>query len=641
LEFEGKMMEAAPQKHLILGTAGHVDHGKTVLVKALTGIDTDRLKEEKERGMTIDLGFAWLSLPSGVLLGIVDVPGHEKFLKNMLAGATGVDIALLVVAADEGVMPQTREHVQILDLLETKQGAVALTKIDLVEPDWLDLIETDLRRYLQSTFLRDAPIVRVSALTGEGIPALIEELDRLAQSTHPRPIDVPARMPIDRVFTITGFGTVVTGTLVAGTLVVGDLVEVMPQGIESRIRHIQVHGKPQKTAYAGSRVAVNLAGLEPTDISRGSVLAAPGSLVPSTVVDVSIFVLPDSSRPLTNRTRVRLHIGTAEVIGRAMVLGADRIECGTQGLAQLRLEKAIATARGDSFILRLYSPMELMGGGQVLVPNAQKHRRMDSIVIDQLKQIAAGSPEEIVLKAVSDSLFGLSFSDIVKKAGLSENQTTDVLQRLTASGQLKMADGKYSSSATYESLASQVKSILRDYHEANPMRSGAPKELLKSRIARSADQKDFQSLLTLMSREGEIVVTDQVIRLPDHSPKLTKEQATLAKEIENLYTSNRAQPPLASDIEQQYGTLGRRMLELLVEQGVLVKIAPEMLFHRDVLREIESVIIDYLKEHGQATVAEIRDLVGSSRKYVVPLLEYLDSKRITRRKGDQRVLAKG
>ncbi|MDH7602869.1 MAG: selenocysteine-specific translation elongation factor [Armatimonadota bacterium] len=634
------MSNESLRKHLILGTAGHVDHGKTALIKALTGIDTDRLKEEKERGLTIDLGFAWLQLPSGTLLGIVDVPGHEKFLKNMLAGATGVDIALLVVAADEGVMPQTIEHVQILELLRTARGVVALTKIDLVEDDWLNLVEHELRRFLSSTFLREASIVRVSAATGDGVGELVQELDRLTQSTPPRRTDGPFRVPVDRVFTVPGFGTVITGTLVTGTVRIGDSVEVMPQGIQSRVRGIQVHGRPQQIAYAGSRVALNLAGVDTAEIERGNVVASVGLLTSTTLVDATVAVLPKSPRPLANQTRVRLHIGTAELIGRAVVLGSDSIKPGETGFVQLRLEKPAAVLQGDKFIVRFYSPPDLLGGGQILVPNAQRHRRMDTAVVERLRQTAHGSPTELILDNLDISQFGVPLDVIVQRTGIEYKQVAEALAKLVGSGKAFEADGRYWSTAAYETIAERIKSVLQAYHESHPIRPTAPREFVRTALGTPIGQKDFQALLEIMACRGEIVLTQHALRLPNHLPKLSDEQEAVVKRIEDAYLSARTNPPTRTKIGHQYGAVGQQLLEMLVEQGVLVKITPEILMHQSVLREIESEITGYLKRHGQATVAQIRNLLGSSRKYVVPLLEYLDSKRITKRIGDLRVLGK-
>ncbi len=631
-------MDEQAQKHLVLGTAGHVDHGKTTLIKAMTGVNPDRLKEEQERGVTIDLGFAWLPLADGGVLGIIDVPGHERFLRNMLAGASGVDIVLLVVAADEGVMPQTREHMEILELLETKQGVVALTKCDMVEPEWVDLVEEDLRKYLSRTFLRETRIVRVSGTTGEGVPELVQEIQRLAQSTRQRSMEGPFRLPVDRVFTITGFGTVVTGTLVSGTLRVGDAATILPEGINSRVRQIQVFGRKLESVQAGNRVAVNLVGVDIDDFSRGSAIVPPGYLDATKAIDASVSMLADAPRSLTNRLRVRVHLGTAEAIGRVMVIGAQEIEPGAKGMAQIRLERPVVAARGDRFVLRSYSPMHLLGGGVVLEPRALKHKRGEKGVIERLERALAGSPEDIVLDALTMAEAGLTKPQIVQKTGLVENDVSASLKSLAEDGQAIEQAGRFLARSSYEMLAARLQSALEAYHSANPMKPGAPKEEMRAQLGPRVDQKGFQALLALMAVDARVVVSEATIRLPEHTPTLSTKQKELADRIERAFLEAGSNPPLASEIDQRYGPEGRAIVAMLVERGMLVRITPEVVFHRQALGNIESALRDYLVQHGQITVAQFRDLIGSSRKYVVPLVEYFDDAKVTRRVGDERVL---
>lgn len=632
------MAPGSETKHLILGTAGHVDHGKTTLIKAMTGINTDRLKEEQERGLTIDLGFAHLRLPSGRQVGIVDVPGHEKFLKNMLAGASGVDIALLVVAADEGVMPQTTEHLEILELLETRQGVVALTKSDMVEEEWLEIVEDDLSRALASTFLREAKIVRVSGTTGVGIDELVREIDRLAGAAVQRSSEGPFRLPVDRVFTMTGFGTVVTGTLVSGAVKVGDPVTVLPQGMETRVRQLQVHGRKQDAALAGSRVAVNLVGVDVGDLERGSVLLPPGYLQATTSLDASVTVLADSPRPLRSRTRIRLHIGTAEAIGRAMVLGAEEIGPGSKGLVQLRLESPVVAARGDRFVLRFYSPTRVLGGGVILDPLGTKHKRSDSAVLDRLRRALKGDPEDIALDALSVCEAGLVKSEIARKTGLAGGEVDSALNGLAREERIVEYAGRFLARTAYEGIAARVRSTLSSYHEVNPMRAGMPKEELRAQLGSRIDQKGFQAILALMAAGGEAIASEATVRLSGHQPTLDQRQERIASGIESDYLESGVNPPLAPEIERKYGAESRAILALMVERGTLVKIAQDIYMHRDALRCTEDALRGYLQSNGQMTVAQFRDLVGSSRKYAVPLLEYFDTKRVTRRLGDQRVL---
>jgi selenocysteine-specific elongation factor len=625
-------------KHLILGTAGHVDHGKTTLIKAMTGINPDRLKEEQERGLTIDLGFAHITLPCGIEVSIIDVPGHERFLKNMLAGAGGIDIAMLVIAADEGVMPQTREHLEILGILETGIGVVALTKIDMVESEWLDMVEEDVRAALQGTFLADAPIIRVSGVSGEGVKDVIAELDRIAREIQQRSIDGPFRMPVDRVFTITGFGTVITGSLVSGTLHVGDPIRVQPQGLDTRARQIQVHGKKVDAAYAGTRVAVNLAGLDVEDLSRGSVLVPPGFIEPTKTVDASIAVLASSPRPITNRLRVRMHIGSAEVIGRTAVLGREQIEPGEKGLVQLKLESAVAAARGDRFVLRLYSPTRLLGGGVVLDPQAGKHKRMDEAVVGQLEHALEGDPVLIVEDALSSAPAGLMKAELVKRSQLSDADATKAIGELKSSGRVIEQSGRVASVAALEGASARVRSVVEAYHKANTTKPGMPKEELRAQLGSWVDQKGFGFLIGLMAQNGEIAASEATVRMPDHKPTLSGAQKTLAEAMERDYLTGGANPPFLADTVKKHGSGAKDVIALLVDEGKLVRITTEILFHAQALAAAESALRAYLTERGQMTVAEFRDVINSSRKYVVPLLEYFDEKKVTERQGDLRRL---
>lgn len=631
-------MSEQAQKHLVLGTAGHVDHGKTTLIKAMTGINPDRLKEEQERGVTIDLGFAWLPLADGGVLGIIDVPGHERFLKNMLAGASGVDIVLLVVAADEGVMPQTREHMEILELLETKQGVVALTKCDMVEPEWIDVVEDDLRGYLAETFLRDASIMRVSGTTGEGVSELVSEIQKLAQNVHQKSVQGPFRLPVDRVFTITGFGTVITGTLVSGTLRVGDAATILPEGITSRVRQIQVFGKKLESVQAGNRVAVNLVGVDIDDFSRGSAIVPPGYLEATKAIDASVSMLADSPRSLTNRLRVRVHLGTAEAIGRIMLIGSDEIAPGAKGMAQIRLEGPVVAARGDRFVLRSYSPMHLLGGGVVLEPKATKHKRGEKGVVERLERALAGSPEDIVLDALTMAEAGLIKPQIVQRTGLVDNEVSASLKLLVEDGRAIEQSGRFLARSSYEMLAARLQSALEAYHSANPVKPGAPKEEMRAQLGPRVDQKGFQALLALMAADARVMVSEATIRLPEHVPTLSARQKELADRIERAFLEAGANPPLAQEVDQRFGPEGRTIVAMLIDRGTLERIAPEVVFHKQALGSIESALRAYLVEHGQITVAQFRDLIGSSRKYVVPLVEYFDDAKVTRRVGDQRVL---
>ena len=634
------MTPASETKHLIVGTAGHVDHGKTTLIKAMTGTNTDRLKEEQERGLTIDLGFASLKLPSGRQVGIVDVPGHEKFLKNMLAGASGVDIALLVVAADEGVMPQTREHLEILELLETRQGVVALTKSDMVDEEWLEIVEDDLRGFLKETFLRNAKIIRVSGITGLGIGELENEIDRLADEAQQRSIEGPFRLPIDRVFTMTGFGTVVTGTLVSGMLKLGDPAAVLPERLESRVRQLQVHGDKQEVVYAGSRVAVNLVGIDVPDIERGSVLVPPGYLQGTTALEAYVRVLAQSPRPIKNRTRVRLHVGTAEVIGRAAVLGAEEIAPGDTGFIQLKLESEVAAARGDRYVLRFYSPTNVLGGGIILDPIAAKHKRNDRAAIERLERRLKGDPADMIEDALALSETGLIKAELVRRTGLTEPELAAALRELIDTNRVIETSGRFLQSVAYEMVASRIKTALESYHKVNAIKPGMLKEDLRAEIGPRMDQKGYQAILSLMTSRNEVVISEAVVRLPSHKPMLTPQQEQLALTIKNEYKAAGVNPPLVTEIEQRHGATFREILALLIERGDLVKITTDIYFYKETISEAEMALRKFLESNQYITVSQFRDLIQSSRKYVVPLLEYFDAKRVTRRLGDQRVLLK-
>ncbi len=629
-------MAQRSEAHIIIGTAGHVDHGKTALIRALTGINTDRLKEEQERGMTIDLGFASLKLPDGTVVGIVDVPGHERFLKNMLAGATGVDVALLVIAADEGVMPQTREHLEILQLLEARVGVVAITKCDLVSPEWLGLVEEDVRSVLKETFLADAPMVRVSSVTGEGVPELMDTLTSLISRIEPRSAAGPFRLPVDRVFTITGFGTVVTGTLVSGTIRLGDAISILPEGIESRARQLQVHGRKVEEAYAGSRVAVNLAGVDVQDIRRGAVIVPPGYLAASDRLDVLVRILPDAPIVLKNRLRVRMHIGTAEHIGRMIVLCGGDIADGCEGFAQFISETPVVAARNDRFVIRSYSPMHTIGGGVVLEPYAKRHRPGDPAVLDALERRRKGDPIDILEDTLLVASVPLTLKDAISTSGVSEHDAALAI----ADGRIKKIAGeRIIHPAVFSALKSRVISSLEAYHNDKPLRAGMPREDLRIASARNLDAKAFQSLLAEMEAAGEILLSEHLVKLPSHSVSLSPAEEQMAQALDDLYRNMGMNAPSLDDALAQTGAT-REILNYLLESGTLVMIDKDLALHTDVVERARSLLLDKLAEGGGITVSEFRDLIGSSRKYVVPLLEYFDAERLTRRVGDVRVLVR-
>jgi len=632
-------------KHVIIGTAGHVDHGKTTLIKALTGTDTDRLKEEQERGMTIDLGFAALPLPDGTRAGIVDVPGHERFLKNMLAGAGGVDVVLLVVAADESVMPQTVEHLDILRLLDVHNGVVALTKCGVVDPDWIDVVEEDVRGRLKDTFLADAPIVRVDSLSGQGIPELKQALYRAIERADARNAALPFRVPVDRVFTRPGFGTVITGTLVAGTLRVGDAAEVLPQRIQTRVRGLQSHGRRQEAAEAGTRVAVNLAGVDIADLERGAVLVAPGSLQPTQTVDATLRLLPTVARPLANRTRVRLYIGTAEVLGRVILLDRDALEPGGTAYVQFRGETPFACGRGDRFVVRTYSPMATVAGGIVLDPAAAWHRRRDANTLASLQAKERGAPEDILATWLLTQPVGAALKDAARTLGILESTLQEAAETLAGRGEAVPLEGaRVIHRSALAAARDRAQSALEAFHRANPLRPGMPREELRGALGRGVDPRAFLALLARWQDEGLIVADPATVRLAGFSVTLdARQQAILDRLVERLRTAG-INVPSVEELAESAGAAPETAATLLrvgMDQGTVVRVAEGLYFHRETLEEARRTVRDWIREHGAITVSQFRDLTGSSRKYALPILEHFDSVRFTRRLGDNRVLLDG
>jgi selenocysteine-specific elongation factor len=629
------------EKHVIIGTAGHVDHGKSTLITALTGTNPDRLKEEQERGMTIDLGFAALTLPDGQVVGIVDVPGHERFLKNMLAGAGGVDVVLLVIAADEGVMPQTREHLDILRLLDVKAGVVALTKCDLVDAEWLQLVTEEVRQFLQGTPLQDAPVVAVSAVTGQGLPELLHALQEAVVHVPSREVNAPFRLPIDRVFTLAGAGTVVTGTLVSGRVRVGDPIEILPPGLLSRARQIQVHGRKVEEAVAGSRVAINLPGVEKEHLQRGMVCAPPGVFQPTQAFDAQLSLLPDAPRGFAHRTRVRLYLGTAEVIGRVSLLDSERLEPGQQGFVQLRLEKPLVAARGDRFVIRTYSPMFTVGGGIVLEPHAPRHRRFDPVVTQRLQSLLEGEPEEKVLTILAQSPVGMDETNLARRAETDAQNARAILNRLQTRRQAVQVGDVWFAQSVWDSLRQRVEGTLQRYHQQNPLRAGMPREELRSTLGGRLPARLFEAMLLRWQEEGLLALQGALVRLASFTIRLNERQQRLAQRVEQILREAGVTPPPLEVISQQVGAppdAVRAMIQVLLEQEVLVRLEGDLFFHRETIDQLAELVRHTIREKGSLSVGEFRDLTGSSRKFAVPLLEYFDRIRLTRRVGDVRVL---
>jgi selenocysteine-specific elongation factor len=625
----------------VVGTAGHVDHGKSTLIRALTGIDPDRLQEEKQRGMTIDLGFAWLRLPNGTEVSIVDVPGHERFIHNMLAGIGGIDIALLVIAADEGVMPQTREHVAILDLLGISQAVVALTKRDLVEADWLELVQADVEEFLASTSLRGAPIVACSTITREGLDTLVDNLQKLLEQERARPNTGRPRLPIDRVFTVAGFGTVVTGTLVDGELHVGQEVEIQPGGLRARVRGLQSHRKKLDSIPAGTRTAVNLGGLAVEDLHRGQVLAAPGLLLPTRAVDARLRVVRDAGS-LRHNSAISFHTGAAETLGKLSLLEAEEIQPGHEGWVQIRLQEEVALARGDLFVVRLPSPSMTVAGGAIVEPHARRHRRRQPAILQQLEILAQGTPDEIVLERLHVGEPS-EVDALVRRAGLSVAETRAALDRLLASGEVLALNGSgrfdgrsfVATRTGWDRLASRAASILAAFHEQFPLRRGLPKEELRTRLG--AEPRLFARELERLRSDGVAVEDGPFVRLVSHSVTFSPSEERQVGVLLGVLKQAGVAPPDRAELEAALG-ISPEVIDALIAQGRLVEVAAGIVYDEQTLADIVARIRADISAHGPRTVAQIRDLLDASRKYALALVNYTDEHKLTRRVGDERVL---
>jgi selenocysteine-specific elongation factor len=632
-------------KQIILGTAGHIDHGKTSLIKAISGTDTDRLKEEKARGITIELGFAALDLPSGQHLGIVDVPGHEKFVKNMVAGATGIDIVAMVIAADEGVMPQTREHMEICTLLGVEHGMVAVTKIDMVDEEWLELALEDIRDFVKGTFLEDAPVATVSSTTQKGIPEFIETLDELAAKIPDRPPSDLFRLPIDRVFTMKGFGTVITGTLVSGQVRVGDRIMIYPSGITSKVRGIQVHNKSAEVAKAGMRTAINFQGLEKEAIRRGEVLSKPDNLVASYMVDASLHYLASNKKPLKNRTRIRFHTGTSEVLGNVILLDCEELSPNEDTVVQLRLDTPVALVKDDRFVIRSYSPVYTIGGGKVLNPIPVKHKRFKPETVDGLKALDHQTPDATIEFQVAAAGYqGVSFSHLKMMTNLPDKQLDKILQNLLSQKKLIQVEKEnriYIQISVFETLKDDIRRQLADYHQANPLKAGMPKEELKTKFPTLLTPKLFNLTLHQMTKEKTIAQEDNIIRLASHAVSLGGKQADVKDKILKTYLKAGLEPPYFKALAKSLDADAKRSREVLmhlVNQGIITKVKEDLFFHTEAIKRLKLKLTEFLEAQGEITTPQFKEMAGVSRKYLIPLAEYFDATNVTLRVGDVRKL---
>ncbi len=635
-------------KHLIIGTAGHIDHGKTTLIRAITGRNTDRLKEEQERGISIELGFTYFDLPSGQRAGIIDVPGHEKFIKNMLAGVIGIDIVLLVVAADEGTMPQTIEHLHILDLLGIKRGFIVMTKTDLVDGDWMDMVEEDIREEVGGTFLEGAPIIRVSSTNKSGIDQVIGLIDSMTgEMEEKNERDMP-RLPVDRVFSISGFGTVVTGTLLSGQFNLGDEVQIFPGDKVGRIRNLQVHDKDAERAHAGQRVAVNLAGLKKDEIDRGDILAPIGSLTDTMMLDVKIKLLKSIDRTIDNRTRLRLYIGTREILCRIVLLDKEEIGPGDEAYAQLRLEEEVVAKRGDKFILRFYSPMFTIGGGEVLEPNPKKKKRFDEKAIKELEIKEMGSSTDIIEKIIEDdSKFFPTTKEIASKTSMLEDNIREEVTSLIDQGKvigfqqtkdLHIIHKNYYNEVTYRILQE-----LDNYHKKYPLRIGMSKEEIRARHLKAAKPKVAESFIDLMISEGKLEQSLENLQLKDFSIKLDSSQDNLKNKILDAFEKASFQPPKKEelkDVLKEKEELVSEMFIYLVNKGDIVKVNEEVYLTKNKYTEALDILYSNFKGKDNIVLGDYRDLLNTNRKVAISLLEFFDQQKITKRDKDNRVLTK-
>lgn len=620
----------------VIGTAGHVDHGKSTLINRLTGINPDRLKEEQDREMSIELGFAWFKLPNDQEVGIVDVPGHRDFIENMLAGIGGIDAALFVVAADEGVMPQTREHLAILDLLQIPAGVVALTKVDLVrESEWLDLVEADLSETLADTILKDAPIVRVSARTGTGIDEITQALqDVLTQHPHRPDLGRP-RLPVDRVFTLPGFGTVVTGTLMDGQLAVGDAVEILPRKLEGRIRGLQTHKQKEEKAQPGSRTAVNITGISVDQVQRGDVVVHPETYQATNMMDVWCTLLKDADAPLNHNTEVKLFLGAAEVMARVRLLGVQQLEPGGEAFLQLMLKEPVVALRQDRFIIRRPSPAATIGGGQVIDPHPQhRHKRFNSNRIEELESLLVGTPQEILLQT-AQKLGAASAQYLIKGSGLEAKEADEALKLLVDKGVIQELKGKkiLITSTLQQQFTDKILMKITAYHRRFPLRLGMPREQLKSETNLNADV--FDALVLQLTDSGKLAAFDAKLRLMEHVIAFTDKQQG---QIENLLKQFDGQPYSPPSVKQSLAEIGEELLNALIEMGQLIQISEDVLFRSGAYLEMREAVIEHIRDHGEISLAELRDKFDTSRKYAIALLEYLDQTGVTIRKGDNRIL---
>ncbi|MGV8982747.1 selenocysteine-specific translation elongation factor [Clostridium sp.] len=635
-------------KHIIIGTAGHIDHGKTTLIKTLTGRETDTLKEEKDRGISINLGFTYFDLPSGRRAGIIDVPGHEKFIKNMLAGISSIDVVLLVIAADEGIMPQTREHFEILQLLNVKKGIIVLTKSDLVDAEWIEMIKGDLKDEFKGTFLENAPIHAVSSKTKTGFEALVKDIDKITEEVAAKDTEGHFRLPVDRAFSISGFGTVVTGTIISGRVKVGDTIEVYPSKVVTKVRGIQIHDKPCEFGEAGQRCAINLANIKLSEIGRGDVVSKVNIMEPSFSIDCVLYYLKSAKKPLVNRQRVRLYHGTDEILCRVVILDREEIAPGESAYVQLRLEKQINAQRNDRFVLRSYSPMYTIAGGMVINPFAEKAKRFNEKYIDDLKIKESGTTENILENALSKLSGDYPDTDVILKAlGRNEQGIEEKLQTLVDDNiiiKLTALDKTiYIHKNFIKQKIEEIEQILTVYHNENPLKGGMPKEEIKNKIfGKNIKQKTYDELLILMENRNAIKIYEKFVSLYEFRIQYTDEQENLRKSIILAYDKGRYNPPKYSDLVQNEKDKKnfKMVFDSLINNEQLIKVAEDCIFTKPHYENAKVLVYNYIKENGSIAASTGRGVFDTSRKFAVALLEHFDGIKLTKRIENDRVLYK-
>lgn len=630
-------------KNIIVGTAGHIDHGKTTLIKALTGRNTDRWEEEQRRGITIDLGFTYFDLKNGDRVGIIDVPGHEKFINNMVAGVVGMDLVLLVVAADEGIMPQTREHMDILGLLGIKKSILVINKCDLVDEEWLELVEEEIQEELEGTFLEGAPVVKVSAATGQGLDELTDTIQQLmSDEVVAKDTQTIPRLPIDRAFTLSGFGTIITGTLISGTITREDVLEMYPIGKECKIRNIQVHGQNQDKCYAGQRVAINLSNVKKKEIRRGCVLAPKNSMKNTDLLDVKLKVLEDSMRILTNHERLHLYTGTSEILCRAVLLDKEQIGPGEEGLVQLRLEEEIAVKRGDRFVVRFYSPMETIGGGIVLEPNPVRKKRFDAQVIEELKKKESGSLGDVMelqIKEHGDTM--ITLAELAKVMAHSVDELKEYLEELEESGTIFVFPMKKDTYLWHRdsefAVRQKIEETLQKYHSEHPYRYGMKKAEIHNTFLKKIKPNIFDAYIERMTGENVYGRREEYLSLPGYEVPKDAMYLQTEKLIEDTF--EKAGYDFVRFSEIDFGKIPRQTAEdvvlMMIDEGKVLRINEEMFTMKHLMDEAKEKIQNHLKEENLITIAQVRDMFSTSRKSAKPILEYMDSIKVTKKTGGE------